>query len=297
MKPATQIPLMRATLIAAVISILPMPLQAEPIGDAIRDVPIFDAHMHYKQPAWAAYPVKTVIELMDENGVAIAAVSSTPDEGSIRLFEFAPERIVPVLRPYHDDAGSSNWTKAPGMLAYLQKRIETYAHKGIGEFHIHDLDPSDRPLLRAIAQIAKARRIPLHIHSDAAPVRMFFKLEPELTILWAHGGMTEPAEVVGAMLDRYPTLYADTAYREFDILNGGGDISPAWRAVINRHSDKLMVGTDTWVNDQWDIYAKLIALNRLWLSKLPRNIAERIAYKNAERLFHRKVSPALLGTR
>jgi predicted TIM-barrel fold metal-dependent hydrolase len=297
MKPAAQTPSIRAILIAAVISIVPIPVQADPIGDAIRDVPIFDAHMHYKKPAWAAYPVKTVVELMDESGVAIAAVSSTPDEGTIRLFEYAPARIVPELRPYHGDAGSSNWTKTPGMLAYIEKRIETYAHKGIGEFHIHDFDPNDRPLLSAIAQIAKARRIPLHIHSGAAPVRMFFEMEPELTILWAHAGMSEPADVVGAMLDRYPTLYADTSYREFDILSRDDGIAPAWRAVINRHSDRLMVGTDTWVNEQWDIYAKLIAVNRLWLSKLPRNIAEKIAYKNAARLFHRKVSPTLLGTR
>ncbi|MBO6784451.1 MAG: amidohydrolase, partial [Alphaproteobacteria bacterium] len=41
----------------------------EPIGDGIRDVPLFDAHMHYKEPAWGPYPVKSVIELMDRNGV------------------------------------------------------------------------------------------------------------------------------------------------------------------------------------------------------------------------------------
>ena len=45
---------------------------------AIRDVPIFDAHMHYKQEAWELYPVRTVIELMDRSGVAMALVSSTP---------------------------------------------------------------------------------------------------------------------------------------------------------------------------------------------------------------------------
>ena len=109
--------------------------------------------------------------------------------------------------------------------------------------------------------------------------------------------MTEPAAVVGAMFDRYRTLYADTSYREHDILADDGTIAPAWLDVITRHSDRLMVGSDTWVNSQWDDYKELIALNRRWLGKLPRETAERIAYKNAARLFGRKVSRDLLGVR
>lgn len=282
---------------ATIAAVMSSPAIADEIGAAIRDVPIFDAHMHYKQPAWEAYPVKTVIELMDKAGVAMALVSSTPDHGTIKLFEYAPKRIVPELRPYHGEAGSSNWTKSEGMLDYLQKRLEKYPHQGIGEFHVHNLDPSDRPLLTAIAQMAKVRRIPIHIHSGAAPVRLFYELEPGLTIIWAHAGMSEPADVVGAMFDKYATLYADTSYREHDILTGDGTIAPAWMDVITRHSDRLMVGTDTWVNDQWASYEELVDLNRRWLGKLPRDIAAKIAYKNAERLFKRKVSRALLGTK
>jgi predicted TIM-barrel fold metal-dependent hydrolase len=145
--------------------------------------------------------------------------------------------------------------------------------------------------------MAKARRIPIHIHSGAAPVRLFFELEPGLTIIWAHAGMSESAEVVGAMFDEYTALYADTSYRENDILTADGTIAPAWLDVITRHSDRLMIGTDTWVNDQWDNYAELVDLNRRWLRKLPRKIAERIAYKNAARLFKRRISRDLLGLR
>jgi predicted TIM-barrel fold metal-dependent hydrolase len=58
-----------------------------------------------------------------------------------------------------------------------------------------------------------------------------------------------------------------------------------------------MIGTDTWVNSQWDDYEELIALNRSWLARLPRDVAERIAYRNAARLFGRDVSSKLIGTR
>ncbi|MGI9386502.1 MAG: amidohydrolase family protein, partial [Methyloligellaceae bacterium] len=208
----------------------------KPIGDAIKTVPIFDAHMHYKEPAWGPYPVATVIELMDKFGVAMALVSSTPDDGTIKLLEYAPKRIVPELRPYHGEFGSGNWTKAPGMIAYLKERLKKYPHQGIGEFHIHALDPNDRPFLKQVADLAAAHKILIHIHSGAAPVKLFYELAPSLTIIWAHAGMTEPPEVVGPMMDRYPTLYADTSYRERDILNGGDTVDPAWRKVITKHA-------------------------------------------------------------
>ncbi len=52
-----------------------------------------------------------------------------------------------------------------------------------------------------------------------------------------------------------------------------------------------MVGTDTWINAQWDNYEDLIVLNRRWLALLPRDIAEKIAYRNAARLFGRDIPP------
>ncbi|MCG8547166.1 MAG: amidohydrolase [Alphaproteobacteria bacterium] len=281
----------------AAIGTAPAPAAGDEIGQAIHDVPIFDAHMHYKIDAWDRYPASTVIELMDKTGVAMALVSSTPDEGTIKLWEYAPRRIVPEMRPYFGAAGSANWTKSEGMLAFIRQRLDKYPHQGIGEFHIHVLDIRDRPFLRAVAKIAKDRNILIHIHSTAAPVRLFYEFEPDLTIIWAHAGMTEPPEVVGAMFDEYPTLYADTSYRESDILTGEGTIAPAWRAVILKHADRLMVGTDTWVNSQWEKYEELVAFNRLWLARLPRDVAERIAYKNAEKLFKRKISRDLLGAK
>lgn len=269
----------------------------KPIGDAIKSVPIFDAHVHYKEPAWGPYPPKSVIELMDASGVAMALVSSTPDEGTIKLWKFAPNRIVPELRPYHGSAGSSNWTKAPEMAAYLRRRLDAYPHKGIGEFHLHSLDPADLPLLRVVVAMAKKRSIPIHIHSGAEPVQLLFRLEPTLTIIWAHAGMTESAPIVEQMMARYTKLYADTSYREGDILNADGSIDPAWRRTIERFPDRFMVGSDTWVNSQWDSYAELISTNRRWLAAFPRKIAEQVAYKNAEKIFGRKVNSKLIGKR
>lgn len=269
----------------------------DPIGEAVRDLPIFDAHVHYKQPAWDVYPVKSIIELMDENGVAMGLVSSTPDEGTIRLWEYAPSRIVPELRPYHGDAGSSNWTKAPAIDDYLRKRLEKYPHEGIGEFHIHTLDVTDEDLFRKVIGMARARDLFLHVHSGAEPIRWLYGLDPEVKIIWAHAGLGERAEAVFDLMSDFPTLVADTSLRERAILGSGNDLDPEWKEIVLTFQDRLMVGSDTWVNSQWDRYSDIMISNRRWLAKLPRGVAEKIAYKNAERLFNRDISMKQIGIR
>ncbi|MDO6482999.1 amidohydrolase family protein [Shimia thalassica] len=287
-----------AVLAAAAMSSLAMADDAAtPIGDAVKDLPIFDAHIHYKEPAWDAYPVKSIIQLMDRNGVAMGLVSSTPDEGTIMLWEYAPNRIVPELRPYHGNAGSSNWAKVEGMQEYLRGRLDTYPHEGIGEFHIHRLDPFDEPLFRDVIKLAKERDIYLHVHSGADEIRWLYGLDPSAKIIWAHAGLGESANGVYRLMKERPTLLADTSLKEYEILDGQDSLHPVWKKIIYQFQDRLMVGSDTWVNSQWDDYDSIIASNRAWLSLLPRDVAEKIAYKNAERVFDRDISMDLIGKR
>jgi len=288
-------------LLAALLSFLATPIFADgdhtPIGDAVNELPLFDAHIHYKEPAWSAYSVQSVIELMDKNGVAMGLVSSTPDEGTIMLWDYAPNRIVPELRPYRGDAGSSNWTKAPDMEAYIEERLNAYPHEGIGEFHIHRLDTSDEPFFRQVIALAKSRDIYLHVHSGPDPIRWLYSLDPQVKIIWAHTGLGEPTDVVYNLMSDYPALLADTSLREFNILGSGEELDPEWPTIIMEFQDRLMIGSDTWVNSQWDNYTAIMNSNRKWLSMLPREVAEKIAYKNAERLFNRNISLNLIGTR
>jgi len=268
-----------------------------PIGDAVNELPLFDAHIHYKEPAWGPYPVQKVIRLMDTSGVAMGLVSSTPDEGTIKLWEYAPNRIVPELRPYHGDANSSNWSHVHGMEAYLEARLDKYPHQGVGELHIRSRKMWDRAFFKSIIKMAKERDIYLHIHSGAKPIRWLYGVDPDVKIIWAHAGLGEPVEVVYKTMKRYPNLLADTSLREFAIRGSGEDLNPKWKKIVIEFQDRLMIGSDTWVNEQWDNYEKIMYSNRAWLSKLPRPVAEKIAYRNAERVFDIRVSNALIGTR
>lgn len=266
------------------------------IGQGANSLPLFDAHMHYKRPIWDALPPDKVLSFMDRNGVAMALVSSSPDEGTITLWEYAPKRIVPEMRPYNDQLGPHNWTGGEGVWEMIEQRVRLYSHEGIGEFHLHHIDPEDETLLKKIVALAMEKSIPLHVHSGYEPVEYLYSLDPGLTIIWAHAGMSEPADVVERMMERYPTLYADTSYRELDILTADEDgIDPNWKRVLERFSDRFMVGSDTWSNSQWADYDNLISLNRKWLAHLTPAAARNIAYQNAERLFGRKIGVHLLN--
>jgi predicted TIM-barrel fold metal-dependent hydrolase len=98
-------------------------------------------------------------------------------------------------------------------------------------------------------------------------------------------------------MKEFPGLYADTSLREWSILGAGEELDPQWKKIILEFQDRLMIGSDTWVNSQWDNYSAIMDSNRQWLSKLPREVAEKIAYKNAEKLFNRKISMEQIGTR
>jgi predicted TIM-barrel fold metal-dependent hydrolase len=255
-----------------------------PVRAAEDRLPIFDAHIHYSSEAWSVYPPATVFELLDSAGVAWALVSSTPDDGTLRLRSHNARRVVPELRPYHDDLHAGNWYRSPEVVPYLEERLKNGFYRGIGEFHLHGDDDARTPTMQRVAELAVANDIPLHVHAGAGPVAALFALQPNLKILWAHAGFIEPADVVADMLDRYDRLTAEISFRAHDIAPGG-QISEAWQRLFARHPDRFLIGSDTYINDRWESYGSLIDAHRTWLGQLPRDTAEAIAFGNAARLF------------
>lgn len=247
-------------------------------------LPIFDTHVHYKEPAWSLYSPKEVIELLQKSGVTSALVSSTPDDGTRMLYNENPDMIVPFLRPYHGDVTSSNWYFDKSILDYFRQRLEMPVYKGLGEFHIHNSDDADAEVIRATVKLAVEEDLYLHIHSGHESVEEIFEYEPHARILWAHAGMSDPPDVISQMFDRYENLWVDISLRENSIAPGGV-LDPVWEALFLRHPDRITIGSDTWVNSQWEKYESIIAFDRAWLAQLPEAVARQIAYENAERLF------------
>lgn len=258
---------------------------AVPWAAAAQDrIPIYDTHAHYSKPAWAEYDTDAIFRNFDEAGVVRALVSSSPDDGTIKLYERDKQRIVPILRPYRDDIGPSNWFRDAAVLKYLADRLRMNVHRGIGELHLFNADDATSLMVRETAALASARDIPLHVHAGAAPIEALFRVRPEIRILWGHAGLGESAETIDAMLNKYPNLDAEVALRAGDIAPGG-TIDPAWRDILIRHKTRFMIGTDTWVTSRWSYYPEIVEEHRRWLAQLPADVAEAIAFGNASRRF------------
>ena len=245
--------------------------------------PLFDGHIHYSRPDWNTYTPEQVFAILDQAGIRRALVSSTPDDGTLKLYERAPKRVIPILRPYRTRDDMSTWWKDPAIIPYLEERLAKGVHKGIGEFHIHGKDIRT-PVLARITEIAVQRHLYLHAHSDDAAVIELFAIEPRSRIIWAHAGMASGAQAVGALMDKHASLWADLSYRYGDVA-AGGTLDPAWRALLIRHADRFMLGSDTWTTSRWEQVVGMAEEARKILKQLPPDVAEKLAYKNIERLF------------
>lgn len=259
------------------------PVARPTVAGAI-DLPIFDTHLHYSQDAWAQYPPAVILAILERAGVYRALISSTPDDGTLRLYELAPDRVVPVLRPYRtrDDMGS--WTADPGVLRYVRTRLERPIYRGIGEFHLSGGQSEDE-VVGAIAALSAEKGLFLHAHADAAAVEELLRRRADSRVLWAHAGMSAAPETIGRLLGRYPHLWVELALRG-DVAPGGS-LDPEWGELFARFPDRFMVGTDTWIPSRWAQLPSVMDDTRRWLRQLPRELAEAIAFGNAERRFGR----------
>lgn len=255
-----------------------------PVPGEAQEMPIFDAHIHYSHDDWDTLSPQQALALLERAGVRQALVSSTPDDGTLKLYQADPKRIIPFLRPYRTRGDMGGWHSDPAVQAYVEERLTRGVYKGIGEFHLSAAD-TDKPVVKRLAELAAKQQLFLHAHVDEVAAERLLTLYSEVRILWAHAGMSSPVKEVGRLLDRYPKLWVELALR-FDVAPGG-NLDPEWRALFLRHPDRFMVGTDTWTTSRWDSLVEEARATRRWLGQLPRNVADQIAYRNGERLFGR----------
>ena len=250
--------------------------------------PIFDAHVHYSRPDWDVYTPERALSILAGAGVRRAIVSSTPDDGTLKLYEKAPKTVVPFLRPYRTRDDMGKWHSDPAVQAYVEERLKRGIYRGIGEFHLSAADAGG-PTVKRLAELAGERDLFLQSHVDDVAIEKLLTLYPKARFLWAHAGMSSAAPTVGRLLERYPKLYVELALRT-DVASGG-TLDPEWRAVFVKYPDRFMVGTDTWVTSRWEVMRDYHRDVQVWLGQLPRDVAEAIAWKNGERLFPPPAGP------
>jgi predicted TIM-barrel fold metal-dependent hydrolase len=161
---------------------------------------------------------------------------------------------------------------------YLEERLRKFRYVAIGEFHLYGAD-ADLPVPRRMVELAKKYGLMLHAHSDTDAIERLFRQWPEARILWAHSGFEQPAKV-SEMLRRHRNLWADLAFRSDH--GSGGKVTPEWRAAFVEFPDRFMVGTDSFTPERWHYIGEHARWSRAWLADLPKDLAEKIAWKNGE---------------
>jgi hypothetical protein len=242
---------------------------------------LFDAHIHYNADVRDDLPPERVIKLLDDAGIDRAFVSSTPTDGTERLYRLAPGRIVPLLRPYRTTADRRTWYRDPDLLARLEERLAAFPYRGIGEFHVFGEDAST-PVVGEMIKLAVERGLFLQAHADRDAIERILMQAGDLTVIWAHAGFDVPVSDLAALLEWQPRLLLELSYRS-DIAPGGR-LDPRWRELFIAHPDRFLVGMDTHLDDRWDQLELLAQEARKWLDQLPPDVAQRIAYGNAAAL-------------
>jgi len=219
---------------------------------------IFDAHLHYNQEPTPLYTLDQVMEIFRRNGVTGILATSRPNKGTHQLMEAkAPGFwVVPFIRPYRSRPDIQTWFNDPSIFDLVKAEYERGYYRGVGEFHIYGKSAASE-WVKKIVDFAVDRNLYLHAHCDEEALLILLSHNPKAKIIWAHTGFS----------------------------GKDGNLTEEWRGLFAAHSDRFLIGSDTWINERWFSYDAIMKGYRAWLAQLPRDQAVRIANDNAKRLF------------
>jgi hypothetical protein len=269
----------RALLLAG----LPLSAQA-----AVYQGPIFDAHLHYNDDAQQPHPPADVLARMARAGVRGALVNSRPNDGTLRLVAAGGPQWVPFVRLYRNRADYSGWFADASIrrmvLDLLAKGSLAGPFRGLGEFHLYNSAHADGPTAIALMKLARERGLTVLAHVDDVAVDKLLGHAPGASLIWAHTGIAgEPLARVSELLAKHPGLRGELSYRPG--LTFDGTLDAEWRALLMQYPQRFLIGSDTWIAPRWQHYEALFASYRGWLSQLPAEVAQHVAWGNAAQLF------------
>ena len=268
-------------LLAALLLAAPLAAHAEPWKG-----PIFDAHLHYNVEAREPFPIAATHALFAKNNVAAILANSRPNDGTRALHEAAAggkgPKVVPFIRVYRDRSDYGTWFDNPEIHAMIVAEERRGFYKGIGEFHLHGRSAATK-VVKDIVDFSVSKGFILHAHCDEEALEILFAHNPKARVIWAHTGFSTPAARVDELLRKYPGLWGELSYRSGIVE--GRKLGAEWEALFRKHPTRFLVGSDTWVNERWESYSDLMGGYRNWLGQLPKDVAERVAWRNGAELF------------
>ena len=268
-----------AAFLAALVLAVPANAQAP------YDGPIFDAHLHYNWEPTPHYNVEQVFELLKRNNVRGILATSRPNTGTVALMEAKQTDIwvVPFIRQYKTRADIPTWFKDDSIYEMTLSEFKRGYYRGVGEFHIYGKAAATEGAAKLV-KFAVENDLYIHAHCDVEALELLYSHDKRARIIWAHTGFSTPPTELKALFAKYPSLMGELSFRG-GITEYNGNLSEEWKELFTKHSDRFLLGTDTWITPRWLQYDELMKNYRAWLGQLPKEHAQRIAFGNAERLF------------
>jgi hypothetical protein len=263
------------------------PVQA---ADSKPTLPLFDAHLHYNWEPVPHFSLEQVFALFREQNITGIIATSRPNDGTRALYEAYQTRakdtwVVPFIRPYRVRPDIQTWMSDPQTEELIATEFKRGYYQGIGEFHLTGR-AAEAPQVKTTVAFAVKHDLYLHAHADDEALEILYRHSPAAKVIWAHTGFSTAPEKVEAYLQRYPNLWCELSYR-YGITDGSGKLVAEWKQLFEKYPDRFLVGSDTWINERWDSYGSLMNGYRHWLAQLRPDVAEKIAFRNGERLFRK----------
>ena len=204
---------------------------------------------------------------------------------------------------------------------HIRRVLKTFpgVFSGVGEFSIHKEFVSAKiagttasltnPALDRILDFCAEVGLQVIIHNDIdmpfpksgqdnwdiKQLSDLFKRHPNTSIIWAHCGLgriVRPVQDQSAMIDRAlsnPALNhvnIDISWTEVaKYMTSSPEVIERCAALLNKHSDRFLMGTDEVAPQDQASYLKIIDMYKPLLEKLTPEAREKIMKGNYERLF------------
>lgn len=280
---------------------------------------IADVHMH---PHPENHPIDQ-LTWMNRNGVKWAGLGEIKGGRDLRekyrqamgkrFIPFGGQSTLNSIYIKHGIEGLEdldNWM-FKSLMNELEEDFASGKLKGIGELFGNNSKSNPNPKVRRKTRIDAPTylamldlvekyggALSIHVQMDKDSIEQLEILadhNPNGNIIWAHCGNNSYAEEARGVLLRHNNIYCDLAARHTPKLKDrviskrphseiftSDSLDDSWRVLIEEIPDRFMVGTDTKTEGHYD--KGIHNIRNGLLANLSQETAEKVAYKNAQRL-------------
>jgi len=283
-----------AVLLLALLFGIAVPAARSALAQAPYRGPLIDAHSHLPN----LQVLDAYVEAMKRHNVArvlllgVGGVQQQDVEWIAAAAKRYPDRIIQAA-PVPDPL-------SPAQAGKLDTLLASGKYRAAGEVHLRQVSrkierKADAPIFGQVLEVAAKHGVPVVIHAEltveaAGGLEAALQKHPKTTIVLAHGGSAEPA-VLERLLGKNANLMVDLSGMHYlrtpKLASETGPLAPAWKTLIEKMPDRFLVGIDVWAPRLFEpaTLDRLMGWTRRILGELPPEVADKVAYKNAARLF------------